>query len=201
MLFKKRWTKEFDELLEEMSGLWGGEIRRPKNDPAHSSFRIADAELYSYPSLKTKFGKYDIFIEISNSPVGDILGFDGQDGVEYLRIFILSTTRFDILIRHERLMDKFHKALGLASEIEIENPSLDNRYFLRAKTGQGEQFLKSGDCQQAIMKLEPFDTLRITPHCLCWSQEIRDKTQLELPCVHDYTEHLTALMKQISRID
>ncbi|UCG62306.1 MAG: hypothetical protein JSV52_03210 [Candidatus Zixiibacteriota bacterium] len=201
MLFSKRWSKEFDKLLEEIAGLWGGEVKRPKNDPQHSSFRIADAELYSYPNLRTRYGRYEVFIEISNSPMGDVVWIDGQDGVEFLKVFVLTPTKYDILIRHESLMDRLRKALRLTEETEIDNPELDARYFLSAKTGQGKTLLRRQDFQHAVRSLEPFATLRILPRCLCWSQEITEESQLQATHVQNYTERLICLTKILSELE
>jgi hypothetical protein len=199
MSIEKPWEKEFDDLLQKFRAYWGGEVKAPDDLIGRNSYKGLGFGFFTYPGYKKEHKDYTLLIDISESPIGDISVFEGGDNVEYLRLYLLKPTDYNMLIRKEGFFDKVHKLLGLAFEFKTGNPEFDKKYFIRAKTDHGKSLLKRQDFQDMIKNVEPFAGVRINASGLHWSQEIRNKSQLEFDYVKKYIDWLANLLKIITK--
>ena len=191
MLSEKPWRNEFDKLLKDMKALWGGEITSfdDKDVPAEKAL----SGLYVYPSYKTNVDGFPLNITISEFPLpgGGIIA--AADNVEYISILLIAPCTLKAAIRHEHLMDRFKKKLGLEYEAQTGNENFDKKYFLITALKEDAGILKSSQVQQRIMKLEPFDGLHFSKGGINFTRFISDKDTLKIRNIENMVKRLIIL--------
>jgi len=126
MLSEKPWRKEFDKLIQDMTAHWGGQITNFEK-PEDRDLDLTS--LYVYPIYKAKIDNYAVHVTISEFPLpgGGIIS--AADNVEYISVFLVVPCSFTAAIRHEHLIDRFKKKLGLENEVQTGNEEFDKKYF------------------------------------------------------------------------
>jgi hypothetical protein len=191
MLSEKPWKKEFDELLEKMKALWDGQITS-FDDPDVSSEKSLSS-VYIYPIYKTTVDNFAVHVTISEFPLpgGGVMA--AADNVEFLSIHLIAPCTFTAAIRHEHLMDRFKKKLGLENEVQTGNEKFDKKYFLITALNEDVSKLKLDQVQQKIMDIEPFDGLHFSKGGINLTQMINDRNILKVQNVETIVKRMIAL--------
>lgn len=197
MLSEKPWRKEFDNLLKKMKALWGGQITS-FDDPDVSSDKKLSS-LYVYPIYKATVDGFPVHVTISEFPLpgGGLIA--AADNVEYISILLIAPCAFEAAIRHEHLMDRFKKKLGLEYEVQTGNEKFDKKYFLITQLEKDVSILKSNQVQQHIMDLEPFDGLHFSKGGINSTHVINDKKMLKVQNIETIVKKLIALANLVQQ--
>jgi len=187
------WEKPFEELLQEMSQNYKGEISRSE------SRDIRDGTFYFvYPTFHGELQGHKLVIEISEFPGSDISYLEAADNVEYLRIFISVPTKYSIVITHESWFDRLKKKFHLDQEFQTGEEDFDRKYYLRLESDKDKKLLKDSKFEETVKSLEPFSVLQVFKSGVRWSQVLTDKKQLTFNTVDSYLQTTLKLAKMIS---
>ncbi|UCE66257.1 MAG: hypothetical protein JSU85_15665 [Candidatus Zixiibacteriota bacterium] len=197
MLSEKPWRKEFDDLLEKMKAFWGGQITSfdDTDIPAEKTL----SSLYVYPIYKATVDGFPLQVTISEFPLPGGGLITAADNVEFLSILLIAPCAFKAAIRHEHLMDRIKKKLGLEYEAQTGNEKFDEKYFLITALKEDVSILKSDQVQQHIMDLEPFDGLHFSKGGINFTHSIFDKNMLKVQNVEVIAKRLVTLANLVQQ--
>ncbi len=196
MSIERPWQKPFDELLEELKARLGGEIKMPR-DYGGANGRNPPPDIYNYPMFSTEVEGYKLIVEISEFPVTGASYLESGDNVEYLSLHVNTPIDCDLLIRHEGLIDRFKKRIGVTKEFQTGNEEFDRTYFLYVNPDHDASWLRDSTFRKAIEALEPFDAMRFAPYGIYLSQGIHDKQQLSFSAVEQHAVKLIDLARML----
>jgi hypothetical protein len=191
MLSEKPWRKEFDRLLQKMTALWGGQITS-FDDPDVPSEKTLSS-VFVYPIYKTTVDGFAVHVTVSEFPLPGAGLMNAMDNVEFLSILLIAPCTFTAAIRHEHLMDRFKKKLGLENEVQTGNEKFDKKYFLITKLKEDVSKMKLDQFQQKTMDLEPFDGLHFSKGGINSTHVINDTKVLKIQNIETNVKKLIAL--------
>ena len=188
MSLEKPWEKEFDILLDAMQSQWGGTVKKSEN-----------TDFWMYPTFRTEVDSYPTHIEVSEFPVSGLSAVEAADNVEYLRIYLRTSSDYEFFVRQEDSLDWLKKKLGFLVEHQTGANDFDDRYVLFVRGDNDRDFLGQAEGQAAIDGLAPFTAMRVWEHGIQWSQWLRDESQLEFLSVNVVMGNLIQLAKTVRR--
>lgn len=100
-------------------------------------------------------------IEISEFPALTPNFFEAADNLEYLRIFVIMPSQYNLTVTHVRWLENFKKKFFKSHEFQTGNREFDKRYHLRPESEQDKQLLKDSKFHESVITLEPFSVIEI----------------------------------------
>jgi hypothetical protein len=199
MSLDKPWEKPFERLLQEFSLQYKGKISKSESNGKRPLWGY-DSSFFFYPLFYGEWKDQTFTIEISEFSASMFGDFEAVDNVEYLRIFVIRRSSYNIMIVHEDWHHRFAKKLHLDREFQTGSKEFDYKYYLRTQSDKDKCLVANLRLQDMVRSLEPFSAIQILKPGILWSQMLTDEKQLEFWVVDNYLKKTLELTKLIPAI-